>query len=277
MTESANKLKTERTQLLSKMEKIGQHKKTLENDIMSLRSELKTYGSRIEEQKKRSAKTLSDLTREKASFDNKEKQFLAEIRKKDSTIKLLQDRLQSYQLKTQKKAVQPIINSIEVTGEILKSGPSFYTSSTGDFLKMINETDSSNFEKLRKDNHQLREALFELQSMMTEIVNIRKAVLERSLGGISYEENHFLTELKQELFNASGITMGKSTLLELRENTKRFKSFMDKLDSFKFNINLDQSFGGEDDREIEDIKNIRRLKDLLSKLTCNLRKLQICG
>lgn len=85
---------------------------------------------------------------------------------------------------------------MEVTGEILRNGPSCYTNATSDFLEMINSTDNSSFGKLKTENKEMRAALFDLQSMMSEIVKIRKAVIERSLGGISYEDSHYLTELK---------------------------------------------------------------------------------
>ena len=182
---------------MAKLEKFSQTKKTLENSIHSLKNELKVSAAKLEDQKKKFNKSISDLSKEKAIFDNKEKQFLADIRKKEGAIKNLQDRIQENQFKAQKKASpQTVLNSMEVTGEILKNGPNIYTNATGDFLKMINDSESGSFKKLKEDNEGMRLALFELQSMMSEIVKIRKAAIERTLGGINFDDSHFLTELK---------------------------------------------------------------------------------
>ena len=233
--------------------------------MQSYKTDLKLANARFEDQRKKLSKVSSEHGKEKQAFESKEKQYLAEIRKKDGTIKNLQDRMQESQFRMGKKPQATPINSMEVTGEILRNGPSCYTNATSDFLEMINNTDSSSFEKLKTENRDMRAALFDLQSMMTEIVNIRKAVMERSLGGIDYEDSHFLTELKQELFRVSSQSMSTNTLVELRENMKRFRAFMDKIDSYKFRSSIDSNFKSQDDQDIDEIKNIKRLKDLLSK------------
>ena len=59
--------------------------------------------------------------------------------------------------------------------------------------------------------------------------------------------------------------MTTNTLQEMKENMKRFRNFMDKIDSHKFKMSLDNEFEADENRDIDEIKDIKRLKDLLSK------------
>ena len=52
---------------------------------------------------------------------------------------------------------------------------------------------------------------------------------------------------------------------------KRFRNFMDKIDSHKFKMSLDNEFEADENRDIDEIKDIKRLKDLLSKLKSFLK------
>lgn len=51
----------------------------------------------------------------------------------------------------------------------------------------------------------------------------------------------------------------------VKENVQRFKRFMDKVDSHKFKLPIDQAYQFEADADVDEIKNMGKLKDMLSK------------
>lgn len=111
----------------------------------------------------------------------------------------------------------------------------------------------------------MREQLAEMNQMMDDIVKIRKAVIEQKLVEIDrQDEQGIIVQIRQELLNLKDSDMEISSLTTLRENMKRFKEFMEKVDSVGFGTPLGKSFQFEQEADIDEIKNLKRLKDLLS-------------
>lgn len=253
----------------NRIEKLGIKRKNLEEELQGLRTELKNQESKMVDLKKKFAQEKNDLLRETQTFSNKEKHFQNELRKKENMIKSSQDRLSALQTKqiNSKNVTQIIIG-----GQLDNPGSNFYSGAHTDFQNLINESEKHTFEKLKKENDLLRTSFMELQTMMVEIVKIRKSICEKTLGGVNLSDSQFLTDLKKELFNVQANPMSTGTLIEMRNNVKKFRNFMDKLDSFKFNVPLNQAYKFKYDSDIDEIKNINKLKDLLSKFFINSKK-----
>lgn len=123
------------------------------------------------------------------------------------------------------------------------------------------------FEALRKENDSMREQLAEMNQMMDDIVKVRKAVIERKLIDMDGPEDQgVIVQIRQELLNLKDSDMEISSLTTLRDNMRRFKEFMERVDSVGFNVPLGKGYQYEPEADIDEIKNLKRLKDLLSKL-----------
>ena len=260
------------------MDKKNSRNRFLSAELEKMKIKVKELNDRIMFKSKQFKLERNEILREKNTYISKEKQFLADLRKKDNSIKMLQDRLNELQSKKSKNK-NPIsrINSIEITGEIMKRGPKFYSDASAEFLKMCQRSEEYNFQKVQKENGILREALKELQNMMVEIVKVRKAIFERNTTDLRNDDNHVLTEMKNELFNLQTQPLTTSTLEEMKENVKKFKVFMNKMDNEKFGVDLERAYlTDEGSTEIEEIKSMKKLKDLISKpIFFIIRKLQI--
>lgn len=250
-------------------EKSKEKARSLEKENIVLKNRIKSFGNKLQEQRKNFHLEKNDMNKERITFQSKEKQYMAEIRKKDNSIKMMQDRLHELQLKkagSKKNDGIPRINSLEIKGEILKKGPKFYSEPSKEFLNLMQENNSQVFEKLKKENKLLRENLNEFQKLMIEIVNIRKVVFERNFGKLK-DQSELLTELKKEVFSLGSSSISAVTLEEMKLNIKKFRDFMDRMDSLKLGIRLENY--AKDDTQIEiegieDIKNLKKLKELIS-------------
>lgn len=113
----------------------------------------------------------------------------------------------------------------------------------------------------------MREQLAEMNQMMEEIVKVRKAIIEHKLVEMEApEEQGMIVQIRQELLNLKDSDMEASSLNTLRENMRRFKDFMERVDSVSFNTPLGKGYQFESDADIDEIKNLKRLKDLISTL-----------
>jgi len=144
-------------------------------------------------------------------------------------------------------------------------------------MNFCNETTREQFNALRKENDSMREQLNELNLMMDEIVKVRKAVVERKLLDSDPQDNKVMIQIKQELLNLKEGDLEISSLKAMKENMRRFRDFMDKIDSLNFNMQLDKAYQFSPESDIDEIKNIKKLKDLISRLVTNKRKLQVCS
>lgn len=142
-------------------------------------------------------------------------------------------------------------------------------------MNFCNETTREQFNALRKENDSMREQLNELNMMMDEIVKVRKAVVERKLLDSDPQDNKVMIQIKQELLNLKEGDLEISSLKAMKENMRRFRDFMDKIDSLNFNMQLDKAYQFSPESDIDEIKNIKKLKDLISRLLANKRKLQV--
>ena len=261
LSNNLKRARIENKDLKSRIEKLGVRKRSMEDELQNLRASLKNEEAKLINMKKKFNQEKIELQRETANFGNKEKHFQAELRKKDNMIKSAQDRLSMLQ---SKQMASNNVSHIVIGGDIDPPGSKFYGGSHNDFQSLISQSEANTFDSLKKENDVMRNSLAELQSMMVEIVKIRKSVCERTLGNLEMSESQFLTDLKKELFNLQSDPMTTGTLVEMRSNIKKFRTFMDKLDSFKFSVPLNQAYKFKYDSDIDEIKNINKLKELLS-------------
>lgn len=120
----------------------------------------------------------------------------------------------------------------------------------------------------------MKQQLADLNQMMEEIVRVRKAVMDKKLIEFetSAEENPgVFSQIKKELLNLRNAGIEMSSITLLRDNMKKFKDFMDKVDSMNFGTSVDEGFQfNPETTGIEEIKNINKLKDLMSRLGLTL-------
>lgn len=128
------------------------------------------------------------------------------------------------------------------------------------------------FEALRNENDAMRQQLADINTMMEDIVRVRKAVMDKKL--VEFEANQeessgVICQIKKELLNLRNSDIELSSLSQLRDNMRKFKDFMDKVDSINFGMPSDQGASFQfnpEHSEVEEVKNIIKLKDLLCKL-----------
>ena len=131
-------------------------------------------------------------------------------------------------------------------------------------MNFCNETTREEFEGLKKENELLREHLAEFSGMMEEVVKVRKSVLERRLSEPEAGESKFLVGIRNELYSLTEADMHQSGLSGLKDNIKRFREVMDKIDSANFGLPLDKAYQFSPGADIDEIKNLKKLKDLVS-------------
>ena len=232
---------------------------------------------KIRSQKTRFNKERFSIEKEVSTFKGKEKQYQTDLRKKDNTIKNLQDRLHDLQTKHLKASgaysSKVRINSLEITNGALRKGPGFYSDAANDFMKMTQKAEKVTFKRLKTENSVLREAMKEYQSMIDEIVKLRKIQFERNNPQSENLQDNVFIQLKSELFDLQAEPMSETTLKYLRENILKFKNFLNEMDRIRgFSV-----AGGREELEetgmlnsaevqqadIETIKNAKKLEDVL--------------
>ena len=238
-----SKMNVETKSLHQRLEKLNHKKKLLEDEKESKRDKIKQLENKILSQRQIINREREKMEKEKTAFQNKEKQFLNALKKKQGMIKGLQDKLDRFgdarnsmnfgsARSSPKDSI--VINDAEKISAVMKSGPTIYSEASGDFMKLLSDKQISLFDKLKKENGVLRSALKELQGMMFDIVEFRKlqfgagASSEYSDYEDSVDQAGELKELKGELFNTQGTPMTAHTLMEVRDNVKKFKTFLDK-------------------------------------------------
>jgi hypothetical protein len=135
------------------------------------------------------------------------------------------------------------------------------------------------FETLRQENDNMRQQLADLNQMMDDIVRVRKSVMDKKLvefEASSEDNTGVIGQIKKELLNLRNSDLELSSITLLRDNMRKFKDFMDKVDSLNFGMPVDNGNSFQfnpEATEIDEVKNIKKLKDLISKLLLNDRKL----
>ena len=98
-------------------------------------------------------------------------------------------------------------------------------------------------------------------------MKVRKAVFEKNIETkqLKINENHFFTELRQEMFSLDLDKLAEFSLPELSANLSKFRHLMELIDSFNFNLDLKKSieFDPVEELEIEQIKTVSNLKDTI--------------
>lgn len=256
-----NKLTADYKILQTQLEKVNAKKKVGEQEIQMITSKVKKLENDIAEKKKNYANKLAEFEAEKSTWDNKYKQFGNELRKKDNVIKKYTEMVENPIPKDSR-----VINGIETIGDLSKPGNKFYSSNEphAEFISFCNETTRDQFNALRKENEHMREQLTEINQMMEEIIKVRKAVVERRLYDNDGQENKVMVQIRQELLNLREGDLEVTGLQAIKENMRRFRDYMDKVDSATFGLPLDKAYQFSPDSDIDEIKNIKKLKDLIS-------------
>lgn len=228
---------------------------------------MKRLEAELADRKKTFAAKQTEFENEKATWENKYKLFNNELKKKDNVIKKYSE------ISGASTKDGNVVNGLEIVGEFGKQASKFYGSSEvvfgnkpyAEFMSFCQSSTRDQFEAMRKENDSMREQLSEMNQMMDDIVKVRKAVIEQKLIEMDKpEEQGIIVQIRQELLNLKDTDMELSSLTTLRENMKRFKEFMDKVDSVGLNVALNKGYQYEQDADIDEIKNLKRLKDLLS-------------
>ena len=146
----------------------------------------------------------------------------------------------------------------------------------GEFMSFCNSKTREEFDKLKSENEHMREYLSELHSMLNEIIKVRKSVIERKVADSDSFDNKHLLQVKNELLGLKEADMEGTCMAAIRENLGRFREFMEKVDSAHFNTPLEKAYQFNADADIDEIKNIAKLKELIST-HASPRKLQIRG
>lgn len=142
-------------------------------------------------------------------------------------------------------------------------------------MSFCNEKTREEFDNLRRENESMREQLADVNVMMEEIVKVRKSVLERKIQEGEHSGNQILVQIKNELLNLKGADLESSSLAVLKDNMRKFRDFIDKIDSANFNMPLDKAYQFNPDADIDEIKSLKKLKDLISMFEFIFRKLQV--
>ena len=241
-----SKLMKERSVLTTKNDRLRQKATILEKEVKSYKGNVKKLEKKIQDQRKIVQSEKNEMEREKLMYANKEKKYQNEARKREKKVEMLKEKLISLQEK-QKQGNAVVMNKYEKKGtmDAKNSSGSIYTSAQTDFLELVANTDNKSFEKIKDENQILRTALRELQGMMKEVIKSRKEVIEKNLGDLELEEEDDVTSIREELFNLKGVPLTTGTLIEVRENIKKFRQFMEDLDVFKLkNMNSSNNITG---------------------------------
>ena len=117
------KLQNDIKQQTTQYDKLATRKKAADQEIVTLSAKLKKIETEFAEKKKNYQTRLSELEVEKSTWDNKFKLFGNELKKRDNAIKKLTD----MSLSGNRDAI--VVNSMEITGDLLKTASKGYGSS----------------------------------------------------------------------------------------------------------------------------------------------------
>lgn len=132
-------------------------------------------------------------------------------------------------------------------------------------MSFCNSKTREEFDKLKAENENMREYMSELHGMLHEIIKVRKSVIERKTGETDSFDNKFLIQVKNEMLSLKEGDMDTTCMAAIKENLIRFRDFMEKVDSATFNTPLEKAYQFNSDADIDEIKNIAKLKELISK------------
>lgn len=254
------KLEAEVKNSKSQLEKATAKKRVLEGENTGLNARVKKLENELADRKKNFQIKEKEFESEKAVWDSKFKHWNNENKKKDNIIKGLGS------IHTNPGKDTTVVNSMEVIGEVTRPGPRFYgpADAYAEFMSFCNEATREEFSTLRRENDAMREQLAELNQMMTEIVKVRKSIIEaRMQDNDDAGASSILTSIRQELLSLKEGDMEQVSLAILRENMKKFREFIDKVDSTVLGFPVDKAYQFQSDADIDEIKTIKQLKDLL--------------
>lgn len=125
-----------------------------------------------------------------------------------------------------------MINDHAIKGDLSQEQSVLYSGASKDFFNFTQENEQKSYDAVREENGLLRDALVDLQQMVVEVAEHRHQIVS-SLYDKQYEVDTpaVLKELKSELFNLTGSSLGRRTLTEIRDNISKFKEYMAKLDN----------------------------------------------
>lgn len=267
--EKMSKFQNENSSLSSAFEKVSQQKKNLEYENSTLSNKLKLLEGRSREELEKYNKDREELLKDMGKLQSKETQYLHELRKKDMLYKTLQDTIKKSHLD---KGIA-YRNSFEVSAPLESNGPNLFDGKAdSEFTSLITRNFDTLQEKLLQENEYYKDSLMAIHRELLEIVSVRKELFMKRRRIETGEENPDdfelgkiqLFEFKRETLNLNLDPAGREAMECLRENITKFKEFMNKLDSITLNMNLDLQKPDSADLDIENIRCVRSMRNLLS-------------
>ena len=252
-------LESEKNKLQSQVERTHDSKLALEAELGKLQNSVKSLNLKTKAEKDKLLAERDELKRENIKLANKESQCLHELKKKDALYGKLQEQLR----KTLGEKDLPVRNSIEIVGPLHTSGPALFgKNGDSEFSFMISRGFEENQNALLLENKELRSSLDLLQSELLDMLQQRKEAFQKRYQEEFLNEAPDLNEfkmnpIKKDLFNLPYSGLSEEVVKTFQENMRVYQRFMDKIDE----INA----GEEGDAEMERIKCVGDLKELLSK------------
>lgn len=182
------------------------------------------------------------------------------MKKKDAAYNKLQEQLR----KTLGEKDLPIRNTAELTNPLHTSGPSLLVKVLiSEFSYTISRGFEENQNALLLENKELRTALELLQNELHEMMVQRKEAFQKRYADELGENTPNFAEfdinpLRSDLLNMPFQKVSEDVVKTFQENMRVYQNFMDKVDEVGLEID------GQGDEELEKIKCIADLKELLS-------------
>jgi hypothetical protein len=185
-------------------------------------------------------KAQKDKKKIEEIYLKKERSLKNELGKRDSEIENLKAKINSLSSTAQNpkntrsdlsKSNFTVINDHVIKSELEKKN-GLYSGAKQDFNEFTQNEYTEGFNNLQKENTLLREALRDLQTMISEVAEHRHQIVNKAYRkDFDMQTPPILKELKAELFNLNGSSLSSSTLTEMRDNISKFKLYMQKLDT----------------------------------------------
>lgn len=260
VNERIRSIDSERNKLQQALERSQNQKNLLETELGKAQNALKTTISKNKAEKDKLLAERDELKRENIKLSHKETQCLHEMKKKDAAYNKLQEQLR----KTLGEKDLPVRNTAELVNPLHSSGPSLFGKSPdSEFSYMISRGFEENQNALLLENKELRTALELLQNELHEMMLQRKEAFQKryadELGENAPNFAEFeINPLRSDLLNMPFQKVSEDVVKTFQENMRVYQKFMDKVDEVGLEID------GQGDEELEKIKCIADLKELLS-------------
>jgi Afadin- and alpha -actinin-Binding len=260
VNEKIRALENERNKLQQNLERAVEQKNQLENELGKHQNNAKNTAAKNKLEKDKLLLERDELKRENIKLAHKETQCIHELKKKDAAYSKLQEQLR----KTLGEKDLPVRNTIELISPLHTSGPSLFgKNSDSEFSFMISKGFEDNQNVLLLENKELRSSFELLQNELQEMMKQRREAFHKryanELGESAPDFSEFQYDvIKPEMFNLPFQKVSEDVVKTFQENMRVYRNFMEKTDDLSAEID------GEGEEQLEKIKCIADLKELLS-------------